>query len=138
MTVKSGKSFYLQAVTIIDPATGWIEICTAPSAQADLVANQAELAWLTSHLLPSKVIVNRGNEFLAQFREIIINDYSIKVKPITSRNLQANTILERVHQIIGNDEIPLDSIIASTLFALRATINTTTQYTPVQLVFGHN
>ena len=29
---------------MIDPATGWIEICTVPSAWADLVACQVELA----------------------------------------------------------------------------------------------
>ena len=43
MTTKSGKSVYLQAVTMIDPATDWIEIRTVPSARADLIANQVEL-----------------------------------------------------------------------------------------------
>ena len=28
MTIKSGKSVYLQAVTMIDPVTGWIEYHT--------------------------------------------------------------------------------------------------------------
>ena len=65
MTTKSGKYVYSQAVTMIDPATGWIEIFTLLSAQADLVANQAELAWLICYQLPSKVIVDRGNEYLA-------------------------------------------------------------------------
>ena len=40
MTTQSGKSVYLQAVTMIDPATGWVEIRAVPSARADLVANQ--------------------------------------------------------------------------------------------------
>ena len=97
MTTKSGKSIYLQAVTMINPATGWIEIRTVPSARVDLVANQVELAWLTRYPIPNKVIMDRGNEFLAKFREMIINDYGITVKPITSRNPQANAILERVH-----------------------------------------
>ena len=30
------------------------------------------------------------------------NDYGVKVKPITTRNPQANAIVERVHQTIGN------------------------------------
>ena len=75
-------------------------------------------------------------------------DFGITVKPITSRNPQANSILERVHQTIGNiirtfkvqdmildDENPWDGILASTMFALRATVHTTTQHTPAQLVF---
>ena len=82
---------------------------------------------------------------------MIINDYGIMVKPITSRNPQANAILERVHQTIGNilhtfkvqtmvleDKNPWDGILASIMFALRAAIHTTTQYTPVQLIFGRD
>ena len=48
------------------------------------------------------VILDRGNEFLAEFKELMVKDYGITVKPITARNPQANTILERVHQTIGN------------------------------------
>ena len=46
--------------------------------------------------------MDRGNEFLAEFREMIINDYSIMVKLITSMNPQRNAILERVNQTNGN------------------------------------
>ena len=65
MTTKFGKSIYLLAVTMIDPATGWIEIHIVPSVWADLIANQVELAWLIRYPLPNKIIVDRGNEFLA-------------------------------------------------------------------------
>ena len=77
---------------MIDLATGWIEIRTVPSAWADLVTNQVELAWISQYLLIKKVIVDRRNEFLAKFREMIFNDYGIMVKPITSRNPQVNLI----------------------------------------------
>ena len=133
---------------MVDLGTGWIEICAVPSARADLVANQVELAWLTRYPLPSKVIVDRGNDFLAKLREMIINDYSIMMKPISSKNLHAIPMLERVHQTIGNilctfriqnmvldDKNLWDGLLASTMFALRATVHTTTQYTPVQLIF---
>ena len=96
MTTKSGKSVYLQEVTMIILATGWIEIHTAPPVWAGLESNQVELAWLTRYPLPSKVIVDRGNEFLAKFRKMITNDYGIKVKQITSRHPQADTVLEIV------------------------------------------
>ena len=43
MTTKNGKTVYLQAVTMVDPATGRIEIRTVPSAHADLVSNTVEL-----------------------------------------------------------------------------------------------
>ena len=101
MTTKSGKSVHLQAVTMIDPVTSWIEIHTVPSARADLVANLVDLPWLTCYSLPSNTIVDRGNEFLDE-REMTINYYNITVKPITLRNPLANAILEIVHQTIGN------------------------------------
>ena len=92
MTTKSGRYIYLQAVTMIDPATGWIEICTVPSAWVDIVANQVKLAWITSYPLPKKVILDSENEFLAEFREMIINDYGITVKSSCSGNPQVNAI----------------------------------------------
>ena len=124
---------------MIDSATGWTENCTVSSTAADLVSNIVELVWLTRYPLPSKVIVDCGNEFLAEFKTMIQANYGITVKPITSRNPQANSILERVHQTIGNiirtfkvqdmvldDDNPWDGILASTMFALRATVHITT------------
>ena len=67
---------------------------------------------------------------------MIINGYGIKVRPIASRNPQANTIFEIVHQTTGkilrvqnvvlDDKNQWDGILASTIFDLRATVNTTT------------
>ena len=66
------------------------------------------------------------------------------LKPITSRNILANSILERVYQTIGNiirtfkvqnmildDENPWDGIYTSTIFALHTIVDPTTmQHTP--------
>ena len=73
------------------------------------------------------------------------------VKSITSMNPQASVILVNTHKTIGNilrtfkvqnmvlnDKNPWDGILASTMSALRATVHTTTQYTPVQLIFGRD
>ena len=72
---------------------------------------------------------------------MIINDYSIELKPINFRNLEANAILERVHQtndnilhtfkvqnVVLDDENPLDGL----------TVHTTALYTPDQLIFVPN
>ena len=79
------------------------------------------------------------------------HDYGIKVRPITARNPQANHILQQVHQTIGNiictfkvqkmvleHNDPWAGILASTMFAIRATVHTTTQHSPAQLVFGRD
>ena len=89
-------------VTMIDPATGWFEIKDIPSKWADIVANIVKQTWLTRYPWPTKVVLDRGREFMAEFTTMLINDYGIKKKPITTRNQQANAIIERVHQTIGN------------------------------------
>ena len=43
MTTKNRKTVSLQVVTMIDPATCWIEIRTVPSTCANLVSNIVEL-----------------------------------------------------------------------------------------------
>ena len=73
-------------------ATVWIKIYTVPSAHMNLVAKQVELAWLTRYPLPSKVIEDRKNKFLAELKTIIKVNCCIKVKPITSRDPEAKSI----------------------------------------------
>ena len=75
MKGKKDKDVYLQAISIIDPATSWIEICSVPDVGADLVANQVELAWLTRYPLPNKITVDRGKELIAEFKSMMANDY---------------------------------------------------------------
>jgi hypothetical protein len=82
---------------------------------------------------------------------MIKNDYGIKKKPITVRNPQANAIVERIHQVIGNiirtfelqenyldEDDPWKGILSATAFAVRATYHTTLKKSPGQLVFGRD
>ena len=89
MTTTLGKSSFLQAVTMIDPATGWLEIKAVPWAHADLVAYPVELAWPNRNSLPTKVIVDSGKVVMAEFNSMIDKGYSIEVRSFTTRNPQA-------------------------------------------------
>ena len=62
---------------------------------------------------------------------------------------QANAVLERIHQTIGNmlrtfelqdsdDPDPWAGILSAIMFGVRATVHTTTQATPSQLIFGRD
>ena len=79
------------------------------------------------------------------------HDYGIKCKPITVRNPQANAIVERIHQVIGNiirtfdlennyldEKDPFKGVLAATVFAVRSTYHTTLKKTPGQLIFGQD
>ena len=85
MKVKNDKDIYLQSIFVKDPATCCIEICSVPKARADLDANQVELAWLTKHTLPNKVMLNRGTELLAECKTVMANDYGIPYSSISKK-----------------------------------------------------
>ena len=75
-------------------------------------------------------------------------DYGIKCKVITTRNPQANAIIEHVHQVLGNlvrtfelednymdEDDPCAGILTTAAFALCSIVHTTLKATPGQLVF---
>ena len=97
---------------------------------------------------PEKVICDRGSEFQREVSRTLLKDYGSVRAVITARNPQANSIVERMHQVlnrtvaVAKDEIdPFDllfhdeGIVSACAFAMRATLHTTTKATPVQLVF---
>ena len=73
---------------------------------------------------------------------MMVNDYGILCNLISVRNLQANAIVERVHQTISyiihafkfqqmdlDNENPWKGTLSSTMFAIRSMVHTTTQHT---------
>src|SRR5210317_352670 len=99
---KDAKAITLNCVTMIDPATGWFEMVPTKKKDAGTIANIVEQTWLTRYPLPQELIYDRGTEFLGEFARMIEDDYGIKKRPTTTRNPQANAILERSHQTLGN------------------------------------
>lgn len=56
---------------MIDPETSWFEIKKIPGTnQTDVVANAVEQTWLYRYPSPTKVILDRDTEFMAEFKEI--------------------------------------------------------------------
>ena len=87
---------------MIDPTTGWFEIAEINEKQADEIINRSEFTWLTRYPWPTEIIMDRGREFAAEVRDALKNEYGITRKLITTRNPQANSIIERVHQVMHN------------------------------------
>jgi transposase InsO family protein len=80
-----------------------LEIQQYDDKQSITVANIIEQEWLSRYPWPTQITFDRGSEFIGQdFQNMIKEDYAIKAKPITVRNPQANAIVERVHQVLGN------------------------------------
>ena len=138
-------------MTMIDPATGWFEIVRIDNKDSETTANKLEQVWLNRYPWPTEVVLDRGTEFMGEVARLLRVDYGITRKPITTRNPQANAMVERAHQTCGNcirtarlhertdttmsEDDVLDGIVSAVGFAMRSTVHTTTKATPAQLVF---
>jgi hypothetical protein len=149
---KNPNHIQLHCLTMIDPATGFFEVCEIDRKQADYVANYLEMHWLTRYPWPTEITMDKGTEFAAEVSDMLKSEYGITRKIITSRNPQSNSIIERCHQTFGNmirtaqirDKRNLDPVfgftglLASCRKAMNSTVHTTVRATPSQLVFGRD
>jgi transposase InsO family protein len=140
----------LHCLTMIDPVTGWFELAEIPVKRADVVIDVLEQKWLNRYPRPTSVVMDRGREFMAEVKRTLKHDYGVQRKLITTRNPQANAMVEREHQtlhsMLATKEIgqgldareKWEGILGAVGFAMRATVHTTTRATPMQLVFGRD
>ena len=95
--------------------------------------------------------MDRGVEFMGEVRTTLRDDYGARIKLITTRNPQGNSMVERAHQTIKNmirsqdlkvrDDLPegqWNGVLSAIRFAMRATLHTTMRATPMQLVYGRD
>ena len=149
---KQDRTVKLHCLTMIDPATGWFEIAQIDTKRADYIANYLEFHWLTRYPWPTEVVMDRGKEFCAEVSAAIKEEYGLSRKLITTRNPQANSIVERVHKTVHNmiatcglrNKDDLDArfgfqgVLSSIRRAVNSTVHTTLRATPTQLVFGRD
>ena len=133
------------ALSIIDPATSWIELHALPNLTATTTCTVFDNQWLCRYPRPYKCIYDQGSAFTSKDFQELLSSYGIVPSPTTIQNPQANSILERVHQVIGNmlrasnltESLWID-LLPAVAFAIRGTFHTTLQATPCQLVFGRD
>jgi hypothetical protein len=110
------------ALTMIDPASSWFEIVELPLVRqlktitvdgrellaseetfgkiSDCIARLVNKFWLSRYPRCRYLVYDNGSEFKLNF-EYLCDSYGTKRKPTTIMNPQANEILERVHQVLG-------------------------------------
>lgn len=143
ITTCTGNTLKLSCKTMIDPSIGCLEITemkdTNNSADTFGIFNNT---WLSRYPHSKKIIYNNGVEFKRDF-EPLLKAYGIKAKRITVKNLQANAILEGVHQVIedmlrnkdlenNNFDLldPWTDILASVTWAINSSYHSTKEATP--------
>ena len=143
------KPFPINALTCIDSATQWPELCATRHKTSFHIAKLFDTHWLCRYPRPHRVIYDSGG---VEFQELL-HSCGIKKKPITVKNPQANSIIENVHLTMADmlraespfkldprnqwiDEVHM--LLQSIAFALRNTISMTIKQSPAQLVFGED
>ena len=114
---KDGTQLDFMCLTMIDPASSWFEMVELPLTEVEKtvgsivetseifnktsqqVASLVNKSWFSRYPCPRNIIYDNGSEFKLHFRDLC-ESYSLKRKPTTIKNPQANAILERVHQVI--------------------------------------
>jgi RNase H-like domain found in reverse transcriptase/Integrase zinc binding domain/Reverse transcriptase (RNA-dependent DNA polymerase) len=150
--IKIGNRLYhFQALTCIDPATGFAELIRIRNRSSEHVAILFENQWLSRYPRPERCIHDNGGEFIGWSFQQMLQNNQIKDVPTTVKNPQANAICERMHQTVGNVLRTLlhvhppanvqqandliDSALATAQHALRSTVHRTLQMSPGAVVF---
>jgi len=89
----TGKSLQLQALTMIDPATGWFEIKDVAKIDSDCCSQAFGDTWLCRYPRPQYLGFDGGKEFKMLFDEMREN-YGMTKKLSSPYNPQANGIIE--------------------------------------------
>ena len=165
---KDGTILDFMCLTMIDPATGWFEICELPNSDVKYVKNGEEIieviidkssatvsqlfnkSWLSRYPRASKIVYDNGSEFKLHF-ESLCDSYGLKRKPTTIKNPQANAVLERIHAVLGdmmrtssldNSDTAtpqmVDEFLTNVAWAIRSTYHTVLRTTPGAAVFGRD
>ena len=101
VTDQKGNGTILNNMTFVDPATNWFEIAEITDKTSTRISQIFNNTWLSWYPRPRKVIFDNGNEFKKDFSPLL-RDFSIKNSPTFIKNPQANSVLERVYQVLGN------------------------------------
>ena len=145
------KNYKWQAMTMIDPVTCWFEIAVINEPTSEEAQRVLDSTWLARYPRPAEIGFDNGSEFKYLFKQLCDN-MGLKKKPSTEYNPQSNAIIERVHQVLGQQmrtfelesrdltpaEQTFEPFLTSCAYAIRSTYHTTLNASPGQLVFGRD
>jgi hypothetical protein len=150
-TITPGKNSIekIQALTVLDKATGWPEFIATKNKSSYHISILFDSDWLCRYPRPQHVIHDNGAEFTGSAFQELLSSYGIRAKSTSVRNPKSNGVIERVHltmgdmlrtmKFSGNDWFQdLQRTLDAVAWAIRATINPVIKYSPCHLAFNHD
>ena len=99
---KNGYIYELHVMSMVDPVTGWVEFCQLYGPPTAYRCQQIlDSCWLARYPRPKEIGMDNGKEFQGVFTELCDN-MGLKKKTSHPWNPQSNSILERIHQVLGD------------------------------------
>ena len=138
----SGNKYLL---TVLDCFTRWPMAIPIPSHDAKTVATALFRHYLCVHGCPSRVLSDRGREFVARGFKAMCSKWG--TTPVTTSGHQPQSVpVERFHRYLNSAMTMLhgkfghdwDTYVDAALFTYRVSINETTGFSPYQLTFGRD
>ena len=149
-----GTDHTFRALTVIDTVTNLVEIVRISNKTAAHVALHFENSWLCRYPRPLTCTHDQGTEFTGWDFQHMLRRHNIHANCISAKNPQANSVCERMHQVVGNTLRVLstlnppagvadanqlvDTAIANAVFATRSTIHSGLKTTPGGLAFSRD
>ena len=148
---KNGTNYTIHVLTMIDPVTGWFEVAALQdNPNANEIQRLFDSHWLARYPRPVEIGFDNGSEFKMEFQDLCKN-MGLTKKTSLPWNPQSNSILERVHQVLGdclrtfnldnkelNPDHPFEEFLTASAYAIRCAYHTTLGFSPAQLVFGRD
>jgi transposase InsO family protein len=129
----------------MDTSTRLLELAAQDDPSSAEAARIVDQVWFNRYPRPRRCIYDGGAEFKLEFQELL-ESYGIEKAPITARNPQANSTIERVHRCINenlrSEEITTkedwENCLSSVAYGLRASHHTMMGCSPAQAAFGRD
>ena len=99
--LRGGQDYTIRALTTIDIMTNLLEIEPLVTQTSAECARAFKNGWLLHYLWPMRVVHDQGSEFMgAPFQDLLYHA-GVKSVPMMAHNPQGNSVIEAVHQSVG-------------------------------------
>ena len=138
-------------MTVIDIASSLLEIFRVDRVDGESAALAFENGWLSRYPRPTRAIYDAAGAFTGPAFQLCLHREGITPVPITVKNPQSNSIVERSHSTVGDQlrvlqaaNVPdnietayelVDTALATTQRAIRSAVNTALGVTPGSMIF---
>ncbi len=150
----NGQQVEFNALTCIDTASNLVKLICIDNKTAKHIRDKFTQSWLCRYPRPVQCLHDKGDEFIGQNFQWLLEIFSIKDVCLTRKNPQSNAICERMHQTVNNvlrtlvhtnppqnmtqARVIINNALATAMHAMQTTVATTLGSTPGALAFARD